>query len=211
MLAHTHPPRTTVERTLLDLVAVAPDERAIVALVTEAVRSRHTTPDRVLATLAMVPRIPYRQLLLDMLGETRAGIHSPLELGFARVLREHGLPEPRRQFREVTATGEVSYLDTFFDPWPVVAELDGRLGHSTAEEKFREMTRDNAHTVRGRAPLRYGWTNVFGDPCGVALQVGQVLVSKGWPGTLVACRRPLCGAFATVVGGKVSAQTRARG
>lgn len=210
VLVHAHPPRTTVERTLLDLVAVGADERTIVALVTDAVRSGHTTPDRVLAALALVPRTPYRRLLLDMLGETRAGVHSPLELGFARLLREHGLPEPRRQFREVSATGEVYYLDTFFDPWPVVAELDGRLGHSTAEEKFREMTRDNAHSVRGRAPLRYGWANVFGDPCGVAMQVGHVLVSRGWPGTLVACRRPLCGAFATVSGGEGSAQAEGR-
>jgi hypothetical protein len=67
------------------------------------------------------------------------------------------------------------------------AELEGRLGHSTAVEIARDQARDNAHALSGRIPLRYGWLRVLGDMCQVADEVGVALMSRGWPGVPRIC------------------------
>jgi hypothetical protein len=36
-------------------------------------------------------------------------------------------------------------------------------------------------------PLRYGWREVAGDPCAVALQVARLLSRQGWTGRPRAC------------------------
>jgi hypothetical protein len=179
-------PRTTPERTLLDLVAAsAPDKLA--GLVTDVIRSRLTTSDRVLAAVILRPKQRHRRLLVPMVTEAAGGIDSALELAFAKVLRRHALPEPRRQVREVLARGRAIRLDTLFDPYEVVAELDGRLGHCTAADVARDQGRDNAHALSGRLPLRFGWVRVVGDGCEVAAEVATALGSRGWPGRPRVC------------------------
>ncbi len=74
-------------------------------------------------------------------------------------------------------------------------ELDGREAHPE-DQAFRDYRRDNHAAVAGEAVLRYGWRDVVGRPCEVALQVGQVLALSGWQGPLVGCR-PGCHAAAT--------------
>jgi hypothetical protein len=179
-------PRTTPERTLLDLVAAsAPDKLA--GLVTDVIRSRSTTAERVLAAAILRPKQRHRRLLVEMVAEAAGGIDSALELAFGKVLRLHRLPEPRRQVREVLPTGRAIRLDTLFDPYEVVAELDGRLGHSTAADLARDQARDNAHALSGRIPLRFGWARVIGDGCQVAAEVATALSSRGWPGAPRVC------------------------
>jgi hypothetical protein len=180
-------PRTTPERTLLDLVAASARDK-LAGLVTDVIRSRLTTSERVLAAAVLRPKQRHRRLLVEMVAEAAGGIDSALELAFAKVLRRHGLPEPRRQVREVLLLrGRAIRLDTLFDPYEVVAELDGRLGHSTAADVARDQARDNAHALSGRIPLRFGWVRVIGDGCEVAAEVATALSSRGWPGLPRVC------------------------
>jgi len=77
-----------------------------------------------------------------------------------------------------------------YDPFRLVVELDGRVGHE-GMGRFRDMRRDNGSTVAGDATLRYGWADVVGRRCQVAGQVGSVLTARGWTGRLRRC--PQCG------------------
>lgn len=69
-----------------------------------------------------------------------------------------------------------------------VVELDGRTGHEGAG-RFRDMSRDNRNTVRGRATLRYGWTDCRHHPCQTSRQVASTLVLLGWGGLANSCPR----------------------
>lgn len=68
------------------------------------------------------------------------------------------------------------------DGYDTHVELDGRLGHDRAVERWRDMARDNASTLTGRRVLRFDWWAVFGAPCALADQVGAVLRLGGWAG-----------------------------
>jgi hypothetical protein len=183
-------PRTTADRTLLDLVVMSSSGK-VAGLVTDAIRSRLTTPEQVLTAAAFRPVLRHRRLLVEVVVEAAGGVESVLELEFAKVLRSHGLVEPRRQVREVLPDGRAIRLDTLFDPYDVVAELDGRLGHSTAADRERDRQRDDAHRARGRNPLRFGWARVLGHGCAVAAEVATALRDGGWQGQPHPCG-PLC-------------------
>jgi putative AbiEi antitoxin of type IV toxin-antitoxin system len=87
-----NPPRLNPEDTVLDLAA-ARSEGDVVGLVTRAVGSRLTTPDRLRQHLDRRARHPHRRLLRDLLTDVADGAHSPLELRYVRdVERPHDLP-----------------------------------------------------------------------------------------------------------------------
>lgn len=75
-----------------------------------------------------------------------------------------------------------------YDPYRLVVELDGRLGHE-GEGWFRDMRRDNVATLAGEATLRYGHYDVTSNPCSVAFEVAAVLTHLGWSGVLRRCNR----------------------
>jgi len=64
--------------------------------------------------------------------------------------------------------------DLEYRAWGLVVELDGRLNHADTERVMRDMARDNAVTVTGRATLRYGWREVAGRPRSGALVRNRV-------------------------------------
>ncbi len=78
------------------------------------------------------------------------------------------------------------WVDVDYETFTTRVELDGRVGH-VGEGKFRDRRRDNRAAVSGRAPLRYGFEEVFGDACGVATEVAAVLWQRGWTGRLKPC------------------------
>lgn len=183
------PARTRVERTIIDLLRGTSSEAQIVALVTDLARARLTTPDKVLEALSLAPRIPRRRLTLALLTEAMSGVHSVLEHHFLHVVRRHGLPQPRLQARVELPDGTVYYLDTLFDPYGVVVELDGLEWHGSADAQDRDRRRDNAHALLGRTPLRYGWTAITSECCDVASEIGSLLIAAGWTGKVHRCGR----------------------
>lgn len=78
------------------------------------------------------------------------------------------------------------YLDNLYEGLGLGVELDGQAYHP-AEERWQDIGRDNALAVDGILILRYGWPDITGRPCQVAIQVGSVAADRGWPGVLRRC------------------------
>lgn len=178
------PPRLRVEDTVLDLVAAAVDDTEVVGWVTTALQNRLTTPTRLRQALSRRARIPHRYTLEEVIGDGQTGARSPLEVRYLRdVERAHGLPTGRRQ-----APRRSTECDVWYEAYGVLVELDGRRGHE-GPGVFRDMWRDNAATTDGLWTLRYGYRDVVGSPCEVAVQVAQNLADRGWAGPFVPCGR----------------------
>lgn len=180
------PTRTTIERTVMDLLATKRNADAALGLVADAVRSRQTTPDRLREVIGVLPKTRWRRVMLDALPDLKAGAHSPLELRDAAMRRRHGLPQGTRQAHWMADGAE--YLDVVIEEYGVHIELDGRLGHDAARESWRDMRRDNRSEVAGMRHLRYGWADMVDRPCELAAQQAQVLNQQGWTGSLRRCR-----------------------
>jgi hypothetical protein len=186
------PPRTRIEETVLDLVAAARTVDEVATWVTRACQRRLTTPDRLARSLATRKKIRWRAPLEAMVADVAHGAQSPLEIEYLRrVERAHGLPPGVRNRR--WADNRVTWIDVDLAEFGTRVELDGRVGHED-EGRFRDRRRDNRSTVSGKATLRYGHAEVFGDPCGVAAEVAAVLQAHGWAGHArrcgLSCRGP---------------------
>jgi len=173
-------PRTPLPATVVDLCIAEPAQQA--RLLADAVAGRRTSPGAVLKVLDARERVPGRRGIEAQLGRVREGIHSELEHVYARdVERAHGLPRGRRQVFDGQYRTDVRYDG-------LIVELDGRAGHQ-GSGAFRDMNRDNAHLLAGELTLRYGWDDCWQRPCGVAVQVAEMLCRLGWDGTMSLCAR----------------------
>lgn len=185
---HLSPPRVRTEHAVLTVAAGAVTEDAAVAAVADACQQRRTTPSRLVEALGSMTRLPRRRLLEEVLADVAAGAYSALERRYLRdVERAHGLPKGRRQRREVAdGGGRAVFRDVSYDEWDVLVELDGRLGHEQATDRWRDLSRDLAAAVSGRLSLRAGWGQAL-QPCRLALVVAAVLRARGWRGAPIAC------------------------
>lgn len=180
------PPRTRIEDTVLDLVAVSPSLDGAVSLVLRASASRRTQPERILAAMQRRARMPRRAALLQALGAAGDGAHSLLEFRYVtRVERPHALPPGRRQ-NPVRRGGRSQYQDLSYDDYALVVELDGREAHPEWY-RWADIRRDNATAATGQVTLRYGWGDVTERPCQTALEIAATLREHRWTGTLRRC------------------------
>lgn len=174
------PARTRVEDTVLDLIDGSRTTGEVVGWVTCACQRRRTTPARLAEALARRKKIAHRGLTEALVGQVGEGAESPLEICYLTdVERAHGLPTAVRQRRVVGH--RVIWVDVDLDEFALRIELDGRVGH-VEEGAFRDRLRDNQATVAGKATLRYGYTEVFGSACDVAVEVARVCQARGWLG-----------------------------
>ncbi|WP_082748530.1 type IV toxin-antitoxin system AbiEi family antitoxin domain-containing protein [Nocardioides jensenii] len=183
---NTSPPRLRVEEAVLDLAAEAASEFDAVSLLSGVVSSRQTTAPRLLEALAGRARIARREFLHDVLVDVAAGTCSVLEHGYlTRVERPHGLPEGIRQ--AVDLSRGTLYRDVLYTTFGQVVELDGRIFHSGARHRDRDLDRDLDAAVDGLGSVRLGWGQVFERPCRTAERVGALLASRGWTCRITAC------------------------
>lgn len=179
------PPRLTLPDTALDLCDAA-TAAEVVGILTRAVGTRKASARQLRTALQSRTRIRHRELLTALLGEIDAGAQSWLEIRYLHdVERAHGLP---RGLRQNPSHDHRSWRDILYNPYRLVVELDGRLGHE-GEGRFRDMRRDNVATLAGEATLRYGYYDVTSSPCVVAFQVAAALTLRGWSGILRRCPR----------------------
>jgi very-short-patch-repair endonuclease len=172
------PPQTKLEETVLDLADLERTAEDAVAWPIRACQRRLTTPDRIIAALEERGRARWRQDVADAITDIRDGVHSPLELRYARdVERRHGLPRGERQVR-VSRGVTRQYLDVLYPDQGVVVELDGDLAHPV-DGKGRDDSRDNANALAGYQTLRYGWVPVAYHACTTALEVFTLLRRNG--------------------------------
>jgi hypothetical protein len=180
------PPRTNVEETVLDLVQVARTFDDACGWITRACGRRLTTEEKLRAALAVRKKMRWRVELDDVLAAAGDGIHSALEYRYLRdVERAHGLPRSRHQLR-VVIDGKIVYRDVYYDRYRAAVELDGRLAHPDVE-RWRDSRRDNQADAQGVQTSRYGWRDVYGNPCETALLQARILRQRGWQGSPRPC------------------------
>ena len=183
-------PRTTVEDTVLDLIAAARSFDDAYGWISAAVGRRLTTPELLGKTLAARSRMRWRTWVSGALQDAADGVHSPLERNYVHgVERAHDLPVARRQAMRRNGSRN-RYLDNLYEEYGVCVELDGVAAHP-AEGRWRDTHRDNANLVQGAKTLRYGWPDATEHRCRTAAEIAAVLRRHGWTGTLRPCG-PAC-------------------
>lgn len=196
-LVDLSPPRLRPEHAALLVASAAMREDEAVAVLADVVREGATTTARLGSALELHPSLSRRALLREVLADVGEGAHSPLERRYLRdVERAHGLPRGERQVREVVreVDGEVLrwvVRDVRYRRQRALMELDGRLGHSAALDRWADLQRDLDAAVNGDLTLRAGWQQVL-DRCRLAAVVGRVLQARGWAGRPVPCRSAEC-------------------
>lgn len=181
-----HPPRVRLEHAVVSVTADATSVAQSVALIGDAVQSRLTTADRLLARLDATKRHPGRELLRSVLEDAATGVCSVLEHRYVtRVERPHGLPVARRQVRTRVA-GCTTYRDVDYLGGLLVVELDGRLGHELSHDRWADAARDIRTLAAGGHTLRLTWGQVL-EPCRTAGIVAEILTVLGWRGTPHPC------------------------
>jgi hypothetical protein len=179
-------PRTTVEDTVLDLVASARTFDDAYGWISRAVGRRLTSPQSLSEALARRSRIRWRAWLTAALQDAADGVHSPLERNYVHgVEQAHGLPTARRQAKRRHGSG-TRYLDNLYEQYSLCVELDGQAAH-LAEGRWRDTHRDNTNRLQGVETLRYGWPDATENRCRTAAEIASVLRRRGWKGTLRAC------------------------
>lgn len=182
------PPRQRLEHAALTVASAARDDDRAVAVLADACQVGRTTPGRLALALTSMKRLPRRRLLVEVLADVATGALSPLERRYLRdVEQAHALPAAQRQVRSV-ADGVISYRDAVLGDHGVIVELDGRLGHELATDRWRDLERDLQSLASGSLTLRAGWRQVL-EPCRLARVVAAVLTARGWTGTVQRCPR----------------------
>ena len=184
-----HLPRTTVEDTVLDLIAAARTFDDAYSWIAQAVGRQLASPPSLGKALVARKRMRWRSWIKGAIEDSADGVHSPLERNYVRgVERAHRLPTAQRQAKRRHGSG-TRYLDNLYG-YGVCVELDGAAAHP-AEGRWKDTHRDNANLVRGTETLRYGWPDTTVHRCRTALEVAAVLRRHGWTGTLRPCS-PTC-------------------
>jgi hypothetical protein len=187
MEQRSHPPRTRVEETVLDLTQTAKTFDDVCGWVTRAIARELTDETRLNAAVRARLRLRWRADLQELIVAAAGGDHSVLEFRYHRdVERAHGLPESVRQVPFTGPGGRRGRRDRVYDQYGVVVELDGRLAHP-AENHWQDKARDNAAAADGKQSLRYGWSQVKWQPCETAAEVARVLRRHGWDGNPRPC------------------------
>lgn len=160
-------PVTGVERTLVDLAAVVP-RTVLEGAVSEALRQRLTHVERLLERAEALSRpgrrgAPVLRKMLDEWAGSRPA-ESALEIAFARLLKQQGLPPGVRQL-EVRERGRfVARVDVGYPFEKVAVELDGYRWHGGAGRWRADLARRNLLTKLGWRVIHLTWADVQSNP-----------------------------------------------
>lgn len=174
---------------MLDLAEGGAADEAI-ALAAVACQRGLTWDEALLATPARRRGHRWGTLLTEALVDIGAGAQSTFEVRYVRdVERAHGLPPGRPRSPRVAAGGHHHYGHT---EQRVLVELDGMAFHSSPQARLSDGRRDRATVSEGWATPRAFWPDVAVTPCALALDIGALLVTRGWDGPPRACLRRGC-------------------
>lgn len=185
------PPCTRYDDTVLDLAARG-TRLTSVARLADACGSRRTTAARLRDRLDERKRIAQRDWLRAVLSDVADGTCSVLEHGYLDLVeRPHGLPPGTRQALRDLGNGRV-YRDVDLPGLGVRIELDGKLFHTSTEDRDKDLERDlEAVVAEDGTTIRLGFGQVYDRPCSTAAKLTKVMQRRGWggePTTCDACR-----------------------
>jgi very-short-patch-repair endonuclease len=112
--------------------------------------------------------------LLDARGEGYVATESELEDLLLEVLRERGVPLPRRQVH-VGGDRLVGRVDFAYVPEALIIEADGRRYHTAKLDLDADRARDNELMAAGWRVLRVTWDDLVHRPDRVATMVRTAL------------------------------------
>lgn len=174
-------PCTTVERTIVDLAAVAHPLRVEEAL-DAAVRDGKTTIERVAARLGALRKRGRTgvRVLSEILERRSTGpaVESVLERRFLRILERYGLPEPDRQVRIRLRSGRTARVDFAYRDARIAIEIDGHGTHSTRRQRQRDSERDAGFRLVEWFPLRLTGDDIHERGSHVARRVRDALAHQ---------------------------------
>jgi very-short-patch-repair endonuclease len=171
-------PVTSPTRTLVDLGAVV-DQRELEVAVHGALHRRLTHLDRLIAEYYSLSKRgrhgagPIGRILRE-LDPTMGPAESDLEALLIRILRDHGVPAPVRQF-PVTVGDEQFRLDLAYPDRMLFLEGDGFGVHGTRDAFEDDRRRQNLLVLAGWRPLRFTWRQLCSGPAAVARVVLHAL------------------------------------
>ncbi len=167
-------------RTILDLARARASRPRLEAAIDSAVRLGLTSPVALRARLAerRGPGIWGATLLDELLVDS--GGHSMLERRFLELCRRAGLPRPSTQVIHRRDGKTFARVDFMFEPYGVVVEVSGQLGHSTPRDRARDAQRRNELQDVGRKVYEYTWDDVTTRPAFVERSLITRLHDAGW-------------------------------
>jgi hypothetical protein len=186
---HLSPPRMRLEPAALQVASRASTEDGAVSVLADVCQTHRTTPGRLLTCLELTPRMRHRSLLTGILCDVASGAYSALERRFLKVERAHGLPTGARQ-RRVKVGRRPYYRDVTYVGLGTDVELDGRLGHEAASDRWADLERDIVSAAAGEVTVRAGWLQVL-EGHRLAGALGRLLRARGWTGRPRPCG-PTC-------------------
>jgi len=154
------------------------DERAV-TIVAAAFQQRLVGAIDVEPVLARMPRLRRRAVIAAAVADAAGGAESVVEIGFARLCRRAGLPEPSRQVVRRDGAGRKRYRDVYFDEWGVHVEVDGEQ-HMEVRAWSEDMRQHNEIVIAGERLLRFTSWLVRQRPDEVVAQVRAALLAAGW-------------------------------
>ena len=151
---------TSATRTVFDLALARAHPQRIEAAIDSAVRLQLSSPE-VLARRLEGLRGSGRwgcRLVEEMIVDS--GGHTHLERRFLELVREAGLPTPRKQVVFRADGRHVARVDFFFDAFGVVVEVSGQKGHASPAERARDAQRRNELQDLGVRVFEYTFDDV---------------------------------------------------
>jgi Protein of unknown function (DUF559) len=170
------PPRTPLERSIVDAASWSGRPRLARALVLAAVQQRLTTPTRLAAALNGPGHRRRAALIRESIADAAGGVESLPERDFGRLLASAGLPLPTRQQPVRTPAGRFR-LDAAFEPWGVAVEIDGAQ-HRDPQQSDYDLRRQNELMAAGRQLLRFSSYQVRHEPGDVAEVLARTLARR---------------------------------
>jgi len=177
-------PATSIERTLLDLGAVAREVQVAAAL-DDALRRGLTTMTRLHACLRLTAKRGrrgcgvLRRLLADRV-DLATLPNSPLETRAYQAIVRSGLPRPELQYEIFDEQGNFVARPDF--AWPerrLAVEMDGYQFHSSADRFRSDRARLN-RLGRARWKVVFGtWGDADKDPDAFVREVEQAYMDSG--------------------------------
>jgi hypothetical protein len=185
-------PRTRIEDTVLDLVAVSRTFDEAYSWISRALSQKLVNAETFREAMGTRRRIRWRGWLNEALTDVEDGAYFPLERRYARdVESAHGLPKAQRQARRVIG-GRTHYKDNWYAEYRVCVELDGPTYHQNEQVRL-DKRRDNLNlAVDAAQTYRFGPVEVTERACESAAMVAATLRRRGWQGQPHPCSRPGC-------------------
>jgi len=188
------PPRLRYEESVIDLADRATDLTAAIAVIADACGGRRTTAERLGRHLDQLSRMRRRSWLAAILDDVSTGTCSVLEHAYlTKVERPHGLPRGLRQVAAVDGAGRRLFRDVRYGGvrprWRLVVELDGRLFHSSARARDRDLERDLDAAIDREETVRLGYAQVLDRSCRTAAKLARLMQRLGWTGEFEPCPR----------------------